>query len=154
VLVRGAVLADGYRVDGGLEPLCDDDGWFRTNDLGRFDGDRLVIAGRRDDVVISGGVNVSTAAVARLLRQHAEVADAAVIGVDDAEWGQRLVAFVVAHDPASPPAFDALRAHVRAGSEPAWVPRQVLLVPALPRTALGKIDRTVLRTRVGPLEHR
>lgn len=149
VLVRGAVLADGYRVDGALEPLCDDDGWFHTSDLGRFDGDRLVVAGRRDDVIVSGGVNVSTTAVARLLGEHAGVADAAVIGVDDPEWGQRLVAFVVAHDPALPPTSDVLRAHVRAAADPASVPRQVLFVRSLPRTALGKIDRTALRRQIG-----
>lgn len=148
VLVRGDVLADGYRTAGGITPLCDADGWLRTNDLGHFVGDRLVVTGRSDDVVVSGGVNVSTTAVAELLERHPGVAQVAVIGVEDVEWGQRIVAFVVAVDTASPPTAEALRAHVRARAEPAQVPRQVLIVDALPRTALGKIDRAALGATV------
>lgn len=153
VLVRGDVLADGYRPAGDrttdtVAPLRAAGGWFRTNDLGRFDGDRLVITGRSDDVAISGGINVSTTAVARLLERHPAVAQAAVIGVDDVEWGQRIVAFVVAVDPTSPPKPEALRAHVRTDAEQAEVPRQVLIVDSLPRTALGKIDRAALRAAV------
>lgn len=146
ILVRGATLADGYWVDGTVEPLGDSDGWFRTSDLGRFDGDRLVVTGRADDVVISGGVNVPTAAVAQVLERHPAVAEAAAIGIDDAEWGQRIIAFVVATDGSSPPTPAALRAHVGASAAPAWVPRQVRVVPSIPRTALGKVDRAALRT--------
>lgn len=145
VLVRGDVLADGYRTDHGVAPLPDRAGWFRTNDVGRFDSDRLVITGRADDVVVSGGVNVPTAAVADVLRRHPGVADAAVVGIDDVEWGQRIVAFVVAADPAAPPSPELLRGHVRSSAPAAWVPREVRYVAALPRTALGKIDGAALR---------
>lgn len=145
VLVRGTVLADGYRVGGRLVPLRDADGWFRSNDIGRFDDGRLVVTGRSDDVVVSGGVNVATTEVARMLRTHPGVADAAVIGIADAEWGQRVVAYVVAADATAPPAPEDLRSHVRAMGSAAMVPRQVEVVPALPRTALGKVDRGALR---------
>lgn len=145
VLVRGDVLADGYRTGRGVEPLRDDGGWFRTNDVGRFDGDRLAITGRVDDIVVSGGVNVPTTAVADVLRRHPGVVDAAVVGVDDVEWGQRVVAFVVAADPDAPPAPELLRDHVRGIATGAWVPREVRYVAALPRTALGKIDGAALR---------
>ena len=72
------------------------DGWFLTSDAGRLDEDgRLQVLGRLDDVVVSGGVNVPTPAVAARLREHPDVADAAVVGVPDEEWGHRVVAFVV-----------------------------------------------------------
>ena len=149
VLLRGTVLADGYRVGARLVPLRDADGWFRSNDVGRFDDGRLIVAGRSDDVVVSGGVNVATTEVAALLRSHPGVADAAVIGVADAEWGQRVVAYVVATDAAAPPAPDDLRAHVGAIASAAMAPRQVEVVTALPRTALGKVDRGALRRLAG-----
>ncbi|HSJ45522.1 MAG TPA: AMP-binding protein [Euzebyales bacterium] len=149
VLLRGTVLADGYRVGGRLVPLLDAWGWFRSRDVGRFDEGRLVVTGRSDDIVISGGVNVATTEVAAILRTHPRVADAAVIGVADAEWGQRVVAYVVATDVTSPPAAEDLRAHVRATAPAAMVPRQVEVVASLPRTALGKVDRGALRRRAG-----
>jgi O-succinylbenzoic acid--CoA ligase len=147
VLVRGDVLADGYRSQGRLLPLHDGDGWFRSNDMGEFRDGRLTVTGRADDVIVSGGVNVSTTAVADLLRTHPGVADAAVVGIDDVEWGQRAVAYVVPTDPIAPPAPARLRAHVRASAAPAMVPQAVHVVDALPRTALGKVDRGVLRQR-------
>jgi O-succinylbenzoic acid--CoA ligase len=145
VLLRGSVLADGYRVGRQLVPLRDDDGWFRSNDVGRFDEGRLVVTGRSDDVVVSGGINVATTEVAAALRTHPDVADAAVLGIADAEWGQRVVAYVVPVDATAPPAVEDLRAHVRAIGSPAMVPHQVAVVTALPRTALGKVDRAALR---------
>jgi O-succinylbenzoic acid--CoA ligase len=144
VLLRGPVLADGYRNGRALEPLTTD-GWLRTNDLGRWGDDgRLVVTGRADDVVVTGGVNVSTTAVAAVLQDHAAVAEAAVVGVEDPEWGHQLVAYVVPIDPARPPSLEQLRAFVRARSEPAHAPSDVVIVAALPRTALGKIDRGAL----------
>jgi O-succinylbenzoic acid--CoA ligase len=150
VLLAGPVLADGYRDRRALRPLTTG-GWLRTGDLGRWDGGRLVITGRADDVVVTGGVNVSATAVASTLRAHPAVADAAVIGVDDREWGQRVVAFIVPADPARPPTLAQLRAFVGSRAEPAGAPREVLMVPALPRTALGKLDRGALtRMRAVP----
>jgi O-succinylbenzoic acid--CoA ligase len=145
VLVRGPVLADGYRTGHTIVPITVD-GWFRTSDVGRWDGARLVVSGRADDVVVTGGVNVSTAAVAEILHDHGAVADAAVIGVDDPEWGQRLVAYVVPTDPTRPPTVAQLRAFVRTRAAPAYAPREVNVVTSLPRTALGKVDRHALRS--------
>jgi o-succinylbenzoate---CoA ligase len=144
VLLHGPVLADGYRNGHVLEPLTGD-GWLRTNDIGYWDQGRLVVTGRADDVVVTGGVNVSTAVAAGILRRHAAVSEVAVVGVDDPEWGQRLVAYVVPTDPDRPPTLEQLRTFVRARSEPASAPRGLVIVAALPRTALGKIDRGALR---------
>lgn len=145
VLLSGPVLATGYRVGHTLEDLTTD-GWLHTSDIGHWRDGRLVITGRADDVAVTGGVNVSTSAVAALLRSHASVADASVVGVDDHEWGQRLVAYVVPADPARPPSREQLRAFVRAQAAPACAPRDVIVVPALPRTSLGKVDRGALRS--------
>jgi O-succinylbenzoic acid--CoA ligase len=149
VLLRGTVLADGYRLGTRLVSLRDHAGWYRSDDVGHFHDGRLVVTGRSDDVVISGGVNVATTEVAAVLRSHPLVADAAVIGVTDAEWGQRVAAYVVAADPATPPAPADLQAHVRAVAPPAMVPRDVEVVTTLPRTALGKVDRGALRRLAG-----
>ena len=71
------------------------DGWFRTQDRGEFVDGRLRVIGRVDDVVISGGVNVTLPTVQARLLEHPGVKDAVVLGVPDAEWGTRVVAFVV-----------------------------------------------------------
>jgi O-succinylbenzoic acid--CoA ligase len=147
VLLRGPVLATGYRTGHTLETLTTD-GWLHASDLGHWRDGRLVVTGRADDVIVTGGVNVPADAVATILQDHAAVADASVIGVDDPEWGQRLVAYVVPTDPARPPSREQLRAYVRTRSAPAYAPRDVIVVPALPRTSLGKVDRNALRSGV------
>lgn len=144
VLVAGPMLASGYRDGHAFTPLTSD-GWLRTNDLGCWDDGRLTVTGRADDVIVSGGVNVSATAVAAVLRRDAAIDDAAVIGVDDPEWGQRVVAVVVASDPTTPPTLERLRTIVRTGIAAAAAPREMVVVDALPRTALGKIDRAAVR---------
>jgi o-succinylbenzoate---CoA ligase len=154
IRLRGPVLLQGYRgvtgvappsnVGGAQGPL-DADGWFTTSDVGRWDGRRLEVLGRDDDVVLSGGENVPAGAVATTLRSHPAVRDAAVVGRPDPEWGAVAVAVVVPADPAAPPTLDALRAHVRASHPPAHAPRVLVLVPALPRDAMGKVPTASLR---------
>ncbi|WP_300681505.1 AMP-binding protein [Nocardioides sp.] len=95
VRLSGPTLAEGYE-DQRLSAEHFVDGWFLTSDAGRIDADgRLVLLGRLDDMVISGGVNVPAPAVAARLRSHPAVAEVEVLGVPDEEWGNRLVAFVV-----------------------------------------------------------
>jgi o-succinylbenzoate---CoA ligase len=146
IRLRGPVLLRSYRggtigTAGGL----DADGWFTTSDVGRWDGHRLEVLGRADDVVLSGGENVAAGAVAATLRAHPAVHDAAVVGRPDPEWGEVAVAVVVPADPAVPPTLDTLRAHVRANHPPAHAPRALVLVPALPRDAMGKVGAASLR---------
>lgn len=149
ILVRGSVLADGYRgPDGGLDRLTDDNGWFLTNDLGRLELGRLEVTGRADDVIVSGGETVPAAAAADALRSHPAVADAAVIGRDDEVWGEAVVAVVVPADPSSPPDLDVLRAHVRARHPAPYAPRDIVVVPELPRDDMGKVTKAALRDLV------
>ena len=94
--IPGPMLFDGYDGDPELTARVLVDGWFRTEDAARIDEDgRLQVLGRLDDMVVSGGVNVPAPAVARRLREHPAVREVEVLGVPDAEWGRRLVAFVV-----------------------------------------------------------
>jgi o-succinylbenzoate---CoA ligase len=141
--IRGPVLFDGYdgRPDLTAQTLVD--GALRTQDVGEFDADgRLVVTGRVDDVVVSGGVNVGLAAVERRVREHHLVRDAAVVGVDDAEWGSRVTAFAVA-DPVL--TLDALRDFVAAELPRTWAPRDLTVLRELPLLDNGKVDRQALR---------
>ncbi len=101
---------------------------------------------RRDDLIVTGGENVYPAEVEGVLHAHPCVAEAAVIGESDAEWGQRVVAVVRLAEGAGPEAADQLQAHCRASLAAYKVPREVRIseVP-LPRTASGKVRRGVLR---------
>jgi o-succinylbenzoate---CoA ligase len=145
VRLRGPMLAAGYRIGGEDRPAVDADGWFTTGDLGRVVDGRLEVLGRADDVVISGGENVPAAAVAARLREHPGVADAAVTSRADPEWGQTVVAVVVARDPVHPPHLDDLRDHVRATHPPAYAPRHLVVVDELPRDGMGKVPRAALQ---------
>ncbi len=145
IRLGGPVLFDGYdgRPDLTTEVLRD--GWFLTQDLGRLDDDgRLEVLGRVDDVVVSGGVNVPTPAVAARLREHGSVSAAEVVGAPDPEWGQRVVAFVVGEL-----SLDAARDWVSATLPRAWAPRELRQVPAIPVLGNGKVDRVRLREAAG-----
>ncbi len=115
-----------------------------SGDVGHFDAHgRLFIDGRDDDMIVSGGENVFPQEVEELLIGHPSVADAAVVGVPDEDFGARLAAFVV---PASgcEPRADDLREHVRVNLARYKVPRDVSFVEELPRNATGKVLRREL----------
>ncbi len=132
----------GYTGGGGKEEL---DGLMSTGDIGRFDGDgRLFVAGRDDEMIISGGENVFPREVEDLLASHAAVCEVAVIGVDDERFGQRLVAFVVA-EPGHDPTADELTEHVRANLARFKVPRDIVFMDDLPRNATGKVLKRELQ---------
>ncbi|MGY2128755.1 o-succinylbenzoate--CoA ligase [Blastococcus sp. SYSU DS0617] len=141
VELSGPVLAHGYRLDPAATAAAFRDGWFQTRDAGSLDDDgRLTVLGRLDDVLISGGVNVAPAAVEAVLREHARVADAVVVGRPDPEWGQRVVAAVVpAGDRA--PDLPELRRWVGDRLGAAAAPRQLHLLAAVPTLHTGKPDR-------------
>ncbi|HKA02810.1 MAG TPA: AMP-binding protein [Acidimicrobiales bacterium] len=142
VQVRGPMLLRAYR--DGTDPK-DAAGWLATGDVGRLDEGRLVVEGRRDDMIVTGGENVWPETVERVLAGTPGVFDVAVAGELDAEWGQRVVAYVVAVEPV--PSLSALRERVKEAL-PAWcAPRRLVFVESLPRTALGKVRRDQLTAR-------
>jgi len=146
--VRGPMLLRAYR--DGRDPK-DAEGWFATADAGRVDErGRVTVHGRVDDVIVTGGEKVWPAAVERVLSEVDGVAEVAVVGRDDAEWGHRVVAVVVPVDRNRPPALAELREAARAELPPYAAPRAVELVEALPRTALGKVLRRPLATPPNP----
>jgi len=144
--VAGPVLARGYL--GRADDSVFRDGWFRTSDLGRFDADgRLEVLGRADDVIVTGGVNVAPAEVEATLVADPAIAAACVVGVPDARWGQRVVAAVVAADPAHPPTPAAVLTAARQRLTGPQTPKQLLVVDALPLRGVGKPDRRAVAHR-------
>ncbi|MEM7413297.1 MAG: AMP-binding protein [Myxococcota bacterium] len=144
VEVRGPSVFAGYweRPEANADAFTGD-GWFRTGDLGRFDPEGyLVLDGRAKELIISGGYNVYPREVEEALRTHPEVDDAAVVGTASPEWGEEVTAYIVS---ASPPSLKALRAHVAPLLAGYKQPRRVHVVAALPRNALGKLQKHRLR---------
>jgi long-chain acyl-CoA synthetase len=123
-------------------------GWLHTGDLGRMDdGGYLTLIDRAKDVVISGGYNVYPREVEDVLLTDPAVADAAVVGVPDPDWGERLVAFVVPSEQGRPDPR-ALDARCLAAIARHKRPKEYVIVDALPRNPTGKVLKTVLRRQV------
>ncbi len=142
IWLRGPMLIRSYR--NGTDPK-DAHGWLPTGDLGRWDlDDALIVDGRRDDVIVTGGENVWPPAVEAALSMHPSVADVAVGGRADDEWGQRVVAFVVARSGTEPPTLAQLRDLAKQSLPRFAAPRELILVDTVPRTALGKVRRGLL----------
>ena len=142
VFVGSDARFEGYTGGGGKESV---DGLLATGDLGHLDGSgRLFLDGREDEMIVSGGENVYPAEVEALLAARPEVAEVAVIGVPDEDFGQRLAAYVVLR-PGAALTEAQVTAHVRANLARQKVPREVVFLDALPRTTSGKTRKADLR---------
>jgi fatty-acyl-CoA synthase len=142
VFVGSGLRFSGYSGGGGKDTI---DGLVATGDLGHFDhAGRWFIDGREDDMIVSGGENVYPAEVENLLATHYQVRESAVLGVPDAEFGQRLRAFVVPV-PGAQVDPEELKLFVRDRLARHKVPREVVVMTALPRNATGKVLRRQLR---------
>lgn len=142
IFVGSELLFEGYTGGGSKEVI---DGLMSTGDTGTFDAHgRLHVVGRDDDMIVSGGENVFPREVEDLLASHPDITEAAVIGVPDPEFGQRLKAVVVRRDGASLTEAD-LAAHVKANLAGFKVPRDIVFVDELPRNATGKVLHRDLR---------
>ena len=127
---------EGYTGGGGKEII---DGLLSSGDVGRFDAQgRLFVDGRDDEMIVSGGENVFPREVEDLLADHADIEEVAVIGVEDAEWGQRLKAFVVAREDGQLDE-ETVKEYVKANLARYKVPRDVVFLEELPRNATGKV---------------
>ena len=142
VVLGGPMLAHGYRLRPELTAQAFTEAGFVTSDLGRLDDGLLTVLGRADDVIVTGGEKVAPLAVEAALELHPAVVEAGVVGVDDDEWGQRVVAQVVLRAPLT---LEQARAHLGVWLPRAWAPRELHEVAELPLLASGKIDRTALR---------
>ncbi|QVI28612.1 acyl-CoA ligase FadD12 [Mycolicibacterium neoaurum] len=144
IYVRNSTQFDGY-TNGKNKDFHD--GFMNSGDVGYLDAaGRLFVVGRDDEMIVSGGENVYPIEVEKTLVAHDDVAEAAVMGVDDEQFGQRLSAFVVLHNPVT---VDALKAHVRDNLANYKVPRDITILDELPRNSTGKIDRRALQDRLG-----
>ena len=144
--LRGPHVFAGYFEDeAATRAALDAEGWLHTGDVLRATPEGWWVAGRKKEMFISGGENVYPAEVEAALLAHAAVAEAAVIGVPDARWGEAGVAFVRPHDAASAPSAEELRAFVRTRLAGYKVPREVRVLAELPRTASNKVDKQALR---------
>jgi acyl-CoA synthetase (AMP-forming)/AMP-acid ligase II len=139
IYVGNRMLFEGYTGGGGEEMV---DGHMATGDVGRLDDEgRLFVEGRADNMIVSGGENVYPEEVETTLEKHESVREAAVIGVDDEEFGQRLKAFVVTEGSVSE---DDLKSYVKENLAKFKVPREVEFLDELPRKPQGKVDKSQL----------
>jgi acyl-CoA synthetase (AMP-forming)/AMP-acid ligase II len=141
VFVGGGLTFDGYTGGGGKDVVAK---MTATGDMGYFDeAGRLFIVGREDDMIVSGGENVYPSAVENALGKHPDVADHAVIGVPDEDFGQRLAAFVVPR-PGADIDEAKLREYLKDKVSRFEQPRDITLVAAIPRNPTGKVLRNEL----------
>ncbi|GAA0617727.1 hypothetical protein GCM10009547_20020 [Sporichthya brevicatena] len=138
IWIRGEQVSGEYAGSGSA---VDERGFFDTRDSGRLDAEGyLFVTGRVDDTIIRGGENIAPAEIEDVLLRHPAVADAAVVGVPDPEWGQRLEAVVVPARDVEPDA-EALRTHVRSTLRGSKTPDRIVFRSELPRTPTGKLLR-------------
>jgi len=144
IFVANEMVFDGYTGGGGKEVVA---GLMSTGDVGRLDAEgRLFVDGRDDEMIVSGGENVFPREVEDLLSDHAEIEEAAVVGVEDAEFGARLKAFVVRRNGSSLNE-EEVQGYVKGNLARYKVPREVVFMDELPRNATGKILKRDLKTQ-------
>ena len=151
IRAKAEQMMKGY-LDSSLDAEAfDEDGWFRTGDLGRIDADGMVrITGRVKDIIIRNMENVSAKEVEDVLFGHPDIADVAVIGVPDPRTGERVCAVVVPVDPTAPITFEEVVAYARAqGLMTQKLPERLEIVDGLPRNPTGKVLKFELRDRFG-----
>jgi malonyl-CoA/methylmalonyl-CoA synthetase len=153
IQVRGpGVFGEYWRRPGATAEAFTPDGWFRTGDRAVVEDGAYRILGRESvDILKTGGEKVSALEIEDVLRTHPQVADCAVVGVIDLEWGERVCAAVVTPPGLDAPASDALRAFAKERLAPYKVPKDFLVVPELPRNALGKVTKPAVKKLFSPL---
>src|SRR5438094_1167594 len=143
VQLKGGQVFKGYWRNAAASTDAFTDGWFRTGDVGEIAEDgTLAIRGRIKELIISGGYNVYPREVEMILEQHPAVAEVAVAGLPSDRWGEEVTAFVVARSPVDP---QELIAYTRERLSTYKCPRTVRFIDAIPRNAMGKVDRSQLR---------
>lgn len=151
VQIRGANLFKGYwQMPDKTAAAFTPDGWLHTGDLGLREPDGyFTLKGRSKDLIITGGLNVYPPEVELALMELDSVAACAVVGVPDAEWGERVAAVIIPH-PSATLTADQVTAHCRQRLAPYKIPRRIEFTDALPRNALGKVQKATLRQQLTP----
>ncbi|GAC1316562.1 MAG: fatty acid--CoA ligase family protein [Acidimicrobiales bacterium] len=147
IRVRGAQVSGEYL---GRSSSLDADGWFFTRDMGWLDADGyLFVQGRNDDTIIRGGENIAPEEIETVLYRHPAIAEVAVIGMPDEEWGEIIVAIVVPNQALSE---EEVRAFARAELRSSKTPDRVVFRDQLPYSPTGKLQRNVLRHDLAPTD--
>jgi len=142
IMLKGAMLLRCYR--DGYDPKSAE-GWLTTKDLGHIGQDgKLQVEGRADELIISGGEKIWPQAVERVLKEHPKIQEVAVTGVPDPYWGQAVVALIVPIDIDDSPALEEVHDIVTSRIAPYAAPKRIFNVRDLPRTNLGKLQRSTL----------
>ncbi|MFC3959861.1 class I adenylate-forming enzyme family protein [Halovivax cerinus] len=147
VIVSGPTVSPGY-LDPAQTAAAFEDGRFRTGDLGHLDDGALYVTGRRSDRIVTGGETVDPTEVAHTLCEHRSVTDAAVVGLRDDRWGERVGAAIVLDSDAGDVDRAALERFCDDRFAPHKRPRTIAFVDTLPRTDSGTVDRNAVRTRL------
>jgi acyl-CoA synthetase (AMP-forming)/AMP-acid ligase II len=148
VVLRGPKVFPGYWRDPDATATAFAGGWFHTGDIGVLDDDGfLSIVDRLKDMIVSGGENIASSEVERVLYEHDAVVEAAVVGRPDERWGEVPVGYVVVRGDATVSA-DELIEHCRAQLAKFKVPKDVVFIDELPRNPSGKVLKRELRDRL------
>jgi len=141
IFIRSGVRFEGYTDGRGKQGI---DGYMSSGDMGHFDDNGLLfVDGRDDEMIVSGGENVFPQEVENLLIERDDVFDAAVVGIDDSDFGKRLRAFIVSR-PGAPQDVEEIKLYVKNNLARYKVSRDVVFLDELPRNATGKLLRRVL----------
>lgn len=144
IWLKGPQVFDGYLDEKHNENRFDKDGWFNTGDLGRLSlFGALFIETRREDLIITGGENVNPQQVEQELLKLDGIKEAVVLGKSDPEWGQKVIAFLTVHNGASINS-ETLKEELKPVLQPFMIPKELHIVPEIPRTDLGKVRRSEL----------
>jgi O-succinylbenzoic acid--CoA ligase len=139
--VRSASLFRAYRMSNTNHST---DGWYRTGDNGTFTNGVLQVFGRSDDMIITGGENVWPSAVEGIISTIPGIERVVVSGIDDAQWGQRVVAWIVTRNAATP-SLEDVRQHVKQQLPSFCAPAEIRVVREIPTTSLGKVNMQALK---------
>ncbi len=149
IWLKGEQIFDGYLSPTQNKRHFDKDGWFNTGDYGQLDSSgHLYIKMRRTDLIVSGGKNVNPHEVEAELKMWERIRDVAVIGIPDAEWGEKVTAVIITASGYPKPTVEDVKRYLQNRLESYKIPKQVVNQSRLPKTGVGKIRRSVLRKRI------
>lgn len=148
ILIRSPMLSDGFFQEGRLAPLpVNEHGFFHTGDLGEFRDDKLVVSGRKSELIISGGLNLFPSEIERVLSELSGIADCGITSRPDPEWGE-VVCAVIVESSRGFFQMEKIKQELKAKLEPRKIPREWITVSKIPRSSTGKILRAELRSLI------